>query len=41
MFGYKNMTELMHGGRTYMFFMHTISFNESEIKQLYANIFGI
>ena len=41
MFGYKNMTELMHGGRTYMFFMHTISFNESEIKQLYADIFGI
>ena len=40
-FGYKNMTELMHNGGTYMFFMHTISLDESEIKQLYANIYGI
>lgn len=40
-FGYKNMSELMHNGRTYMFFMHTISLSESEIKQLYANICGV
>lgn len=40
-FGYKNMTALMHEDRTACFFIHTISFNESEIKRLYANIFGI
>lgn len=40
-YGYKNMTQLIHNGRTYMFFMNTISLNESEIKQLYANIYGI
>ena len=40
-FGYKNMSELMHQGRTYMFFMNTISIDESEIKQLYANIYRV
>ena len=41
MYGYKNMTELMHNGRTYTFFMYTIPPSESEIKQLYASIFRI
>lgn len=38
--GYKNMTELIYNGRVYCFF-HLLSPNESEIKQLYANIFRI
>lgn len=41
MYGYKNMTELMHNGKTYTFFMYTIPLGESEIKRLYAHIFRV